>query len=95
MREYELAVIIHPDLEENATNDVIERIQTWIKEADGSVDKIDRWGKRKLAYPIQKQKNGQYFFFNITIAPSFVAELERNLRFLEPVMRFMTTSLDE
>jgi small subunit ribosomal protein S6 len=95
MREYELAVIIHPDLEENATNDVIERIQDWIKEADGTVDKIDRWGKRKLAYPIQKQKNGQYFFFYITIEPSFVAELERNIRFLEPVIRFMTTSLDK
>ena len=95
MREYELALIIHPDLDENATDEVLERIQGWIDEADGSVDEIDSWGKRKLAYPIQSQKNGQYFFLNITIAPSFVAELERNLRFLEPVMRFMTTSLDE
>ncbi|MEA3350228.1 MAG: 30S ribosomal protein S6 [Chloroflexota bacterium] len=94
MREYELAFIIHPDLDKTATNDIIERIKSWITEADGSIDKIDRWGKRKLAYPIQKQKNGQYFFFYITIAPTFVVDLERNLRFLESVMRFMITSVN-
>ena len=94
MREYELIFIVHPDLDENATNDLAERVKDWITEAGGTIDKVDPWGKRKLAYPIRKQNEGQYFLMFIQIAPSFVTELERNLRFLEPVMRFLITAVD-
>jgi len=95
MREYELVFIIHPDLDENASNDVLEKVKGWITKAGGTVNKVDPWGKRKLAYPIRKQNSGQYFLLNIQIAPSFVAELERNLRFQEPVMRFLVTSIEK
>ena len=94
MREYELIFIVHPDLDETATNEVVERVKTWITEAEGNVDKIDPWGKRKLAYPIRKQSEGQYFLFKAQMNPTFVAEMERNLRFLEPVIRFMITVVD-
>ena len=94
MREYELIFIIHPDQDENATNELVERIQGWITEAGGTINKVDPWGKRKLAYPIRKQSEGQYFLMQIQIAPDFVAEMERNLRFLEPVMRFFITAID-
>jgi small subunit ribosomal protein S6 len=93
MREYELVFIIHPDLDDTATNDLIERVKGWITDSGGSVDKVDPWGKRKMAYPIRKQNNGQYFLFNIQIDPTFVAELERNLRFVEPIMRFLVTTV--
>jgi small subunit ribosomal protein S6 len=95
MREYELIFIVHPDLEETAVNELVDRIKTWITDDDGKINKVDPWGKRKLAYPIRKQNEGQYFFLNIEIDPSFVAELERNLRFLEPVMRFLITAVEE
>ena len=94
MREYELIFIVHPDLDETATNEIVERVKGWITEGGGTVEKVDPWGKRKLAYPIRKQNEGQYFLFNTQIAPSFVSELERNLRFLEPVMRFLTTVIE-
>jgi len=94
MREYELIFIVHPDLEETATNEVVERVQGWITEAGGKINKVDPWGKRRLAYPIRKQNEGQYFFLLIQIAPSDIAELERNLRFLEPVMRFLITVVE-
>ena len=94
MREYELVFIVHPDLDETATNDILERVKGWITEAGGVIDKVDPWGKRKLAYPIRKQNEGQYFLFNIQIPPSFVMELERDLRFLEPVMRFLITAVE-
>ena len=94
MREYELIFIVHPDLEETATNEVFERVQGWITEAGGTINKIDPWGKRKLAYPIRKQNEGQYFFLLVQIDPTFVAELERNLRFMEPVMRFLITAVE-
>jgi small subunit ribosomal protein S6 len=94
MREYELIFIVHPDLEETATNEVVERIQGWITEAGGKINKVDLWGKRRLAYPIRKQNEGQYFFLHVEIDPTSVAEIERNLRFLEPVMRFLITAVE-
>jgi len=94
MREYELVFIIHPDLDEIATTEVVERVKGWITEAGGTIDKFDPWGKRKLAYPIQKQNEGQYFLFNTHMTPSFVADLERNLRFVEPVMRFLISGIE-
>ena len=94
MREYELIFIVHPDLDETAVNELVDRIKNWITDDDGKINKVDPWGKRKLAYPIRKQNEGQYFFLNIEIAPNFVAQLERNLRFLEPVMRFLITAVE-
>jgi small subunit ribosomal protein S6 len=92
MRNYELVVIVHPDLDETAVNSVVEKVKGWITEAGGSVAKVDMWGRRRMAYAIRKQHEGQYVMFQAEIAPSFSAELERNLRFLEPVMRFMLIS---
>lgn len=89
MREYELIFIVHPDQDENAFKEVIEKVKGWITDAGGQVAKTDLWGKRKLAYPIRKQAEGQYVFMNVKMTPAFSSELERNLRFLEPVMRFL------
>lgn len=94
MRDYELIYIIHPDLDETAVSEVVERVKSWINESGGIVSKVDIWGKRKLAYPIRKQKEGQYVLFRAQMDPSFGATLERNLRFLEPVLRFLLTSVD-
>ncbi len=88
MRDYELIFIVHPDLEENAFNDIIQRVQTWINDGGGQVEKVDIWGKRKLAYPIRKQNEGQYVLIDTRLAPEFCSTLERNMRFLEPVMRY-------
>ena len=94
MREYELVFIVHPDLDDTALKDVIEKVSGWITEAGGSVSKVDLWGKRKLAYSIRKQKEGQYVLLKIQMEPTFGATLERNLRFLEPVMRFLLVSVE-
>ena len=94
MREYELIFIVHPDLEETATNEVVDRVKSWVTEAGGTINKVDPWGKRKLAYPIRKQNEGQYFFLHIQIDPTSVVEIERNLRFLEPAMRFLITAVE-
>ena len=95
MREYELVFIIHPDLDETSTNEVVERVKGWISEAGGTIDKVDPWGKRKLAYPIRKQNEGQYFLLTAQMAPTFIPELERNLRFVEPIMRFLITVIEK
>jgi small subunit ribosomal protein S6 len=88
MRDYEVVFVVHPDLDENALKGVVDRVQSWITDSGGSVVKLDLWGKRRMAYSIRKQREGQYVYIEAQYAPSFSAELERNLRFLEPVMRF-------
>lgn len=93
MRKYELVCILHPDLEESVSKETLERIQSWVTESGGSVDNTDVWGRRKLAYTINKQTEGHYVLMNITLDPKATSELERNIRFLEPVMRHMLTGL--
>jgi small subunit ribosomal protein S6 len=91
MRNYELLVVIQPDLEEAAITDVNTKIEGWISEAGGKVEKTDNWGKRRLAYEINKQRDGIYILYKLTMPPTYTTELERRLRFLEPVMRHMVT----
>lgn len=91
MRKYELVCLIQPDLDENAVNGVIDRVKGWVTEAGGSVDKIDLWGKRRMAYTIRKQRESNYVLFNVTLAPASTPGLEQNLRYTETVMRHMLT----
>ena len=86
MNNYELMVIVHPDLDEEASSQALE---DWIVKSGGSIEKIDNWGKRRLAYEIQKQNEGVYFLHYISMPSEAVADLEKNLRILEPVMRFL------
>lgn len=95
MRKYEVAFIVHPDLDETAFTEVQERVKSWISEAGGKVTDVDLWGKRKMAYEIRKQTEGQYVLFNTEIPPSFCADLEHNLQLHESIMRFMVTRTPE
>ena len=91
MRKYELVCLIQPDLDENAVNGVIERVTGWVTEAGGTVDKVDLWGKRRMAYVIRKQLESNYVLFNVTLSPTSTSALEQNLRYTETVMRHMLT----
>ena len=95
MREYELTYIVHPDLDDAAFKEIVEKVSSWITESGGEIIKTDIWGKRKLAYPIRKQNEGQYVYTEIKIEPQFCRQLERNLRLLEPVMRYLLILKDE
>jgi small subunit ribosomal protein S6 len=95
MRNYEVAYIVHPDLEEAAFNAVLERVNGWITDAGGTVTKVDLWGKRKLAYPIRKQIEGQYVFLITEMESTACADLERNMGLQEPIMRFLITLINE
>ncbi|MEW6092829.1 MAG: 30S ribosomal protein S6 [Chloroflexota bacterium] len=94
MRKYELVCIVHPDQDEAAFNAVIEKVKGWITESGGTVDKVEVWGRKRLAYTIRKQKEGQYVLFNVTLPSEATAVLDQNLRFLEAVIRYMLTVVD-
>ena len=89
MHNYELVVIIHPDLDEEAINQALDKIKDWITKAGGSIESVDNWGKKHLSYEIQKQNEGVYYFFKAAMPTTAVADLERNLTILEPVMRHL------
>ena len=91
MRTYEVVLIVNPDLDEDALNGVVDRVKNWMTESGGTVTKVDLWGKRRMAYIIRKQREANYVLIVAELDPSSTAELERNLRFLEPVMRYMIT----
>ena len=94
MRTYEIVLIFHPELDETALNAALEKVKGWIVAGGGTITKVDVWGKKRLAYLIRKLREGHYYLITAEISPAFTAELERNLRFHEPVIRYMITAVE-
>jgi small subunit ribosomal protein S6 len=92
MRSYELLFIVHPEVDESAFNELLDKVKGWIKDSGGQVDNVDLWGKRRLAYPIQKQIEGQYVLINTQLDPAYCSDLEHNLGLQEPIIRFLLTT---
>ncbi len=95
MRKYEIIFIAHPDLDEENLNNVVEKVKGWIAEDKGEVVSVDNWGKKRLAYRIRKQREGQYVLITANMEPAAVKNLSLNMRYVESIMRSMITSVDE
>lgn len=91
MRNYEVALIAHPELNDEALAALVDKVTGWITAAGGVLGEIDRWGRRRLAFPIRKQREGQYMFVPAQMPPAATRDLERNLRLTESILRFMIT----
>lgn len=92
MRKYELAYIADPELDEQALNALEERVIGWIEAAEGRSIQVDRWGKRRLAYPINKRTDGYYVFIQTEMPPQAGQALERDLQLNESILRFLITA---
>jgi len=88
MNKYESVIIINPNVAEEAMKSLIERFSTLIN-SDGKVEKVDELGKKKLAYEIAKNKEGYYVVYDFEANPSLIAELERNYRITDEVIKFI------
>ncbi len=95
MHQYELALILDATLEDEARNEIFDRIKGLIERFGGTVTDVDEWGKRKLAYEIQKMPEGYYYFVQIEAPGTMPAELEDRLRIMDHVLRFLTVRKDE
>ncbi len=95
MRKYEIIFIAHPDLDEENLNNVVEKVKGWITDDKGEVVSVDNWGKKRLAYRIRKQREGQYVLITANMEPASVKNLSQNMRYVESIMRSMITSVDE
>jgi small subunit ribosomal protein S6 len=97
VREYEVTIIVQPTLEESARNEVIERVTAWLTHGEGDEAKpvVNHWGMRQLAYPINKHKQGYYVFYEAKLDPARVTDVERNMRYVESLLRFLVVRKDE
>jgi len=87
MRHYELMVILDPDLEERTVAPSLDQFLGVVRQGGGSVEKVDIWGRRRLAYEIQKKTEGIYAVVDLTAEPDTVKELDRQLNLNESVLR--------
>lgn len=89
-----MVFIIHPEFDEDQASGVIDDVRDLITRNDGKVTKVEPWGLRKLAYPIQKQHEGRYVLMEFDLEPGSVREVERVLKLMEPVIRHLIIRLD-
>ncbi len=93
MREYELAVLYHPDLEVDLTK-AEERVASVVKNNKGTIKNTDNWGKRKLAYPIKKLEHAVYVFYTIDLPAERAQKVEETLNITDEVIRFLLVKID-
>ncbi|GAB2649259.1 30S ribosomal protein S6 [Nocardia goodfellowii] len=87
MRHYEVMVILDPSLDERTVSPTLDNMLNVVKTEGGKVDKVDIWGRRRLAYEISKQAEGIYAVVDLTATPATVSELDRQLGLNESVLR--------
>jgi len=95
-RAYEVTFIVRIDVDEATLNGTVDQVRSWI-EADelGQVMKIDRWGRRKMAYEINKQREGYYVLMESQIEPQAIKELERNINLSQNILRYLVVRTEE
>ena len=87
MRRYEVLVILDPELEERTVEPSLDTYLNIVRKEGGTVEKLDIWGRRKLAYDIQKKSEGIYAIIDLTAEPAVVKELDRQLTLNESILR--------
>ncbi len=92
MRHYEVVFIVHPDQSEQVPA-MIDRYKAMVEAQQGRIHRVEDWGRRQLAYPIQKIAKAHYVLMNIECQPATLAELEHAFRFNDAVLRHLTVSM--
>jgi len=95
MRIYESLFIIKPDVPDEEVDQRLEQLRTHLIALGATVDKLDKWGKRRLAYRIDKYREGAYVLIQFTAGPETVKEFERRLRVSDIVLKYITVRIDE
>ncbi len=89
MNKYELAVVVNAKIEDDARTATIEKVKEYITRFGGTITNVDEWGKRRLAYEIQKMREGFYYFIQFEADSTCPIEVERRVRIMENVIRFL------
>ena len=89
MNKYELAVVVNVKIEDDARVATVEKVKEYVVRYGGTITNVDEWGKKRLAYEIQKMKEGYYYFIQFEADATAPAEIERHVRIMENVIRYL------
>ena len=95
MHQYELMVILDPEIDERTVAPSLDKFLNVVRNDGGTIDKVDVWGRRRLAYEIMDQKEGYYVLVNFSSEATFPKELERVLKITDGVMRYLVIRTDD
>ena len=95
MKKYELALVLSAKLEDEQRAALLEKVQAMITTAGAAITNVDEWGKKQLAYEIQKMREGFYYFIQFDANADVPAQLEENVRIMDNVLRFLCVRADE
>ena len=94
MNNYELALVVNAKIDDEARTQTVESVKELITRFGGSITNVDEWGKRKLAYEIQKMREGYYYFIQFDSDSNTPREIEDRIRIMENVIRYLCIRLD-
>ena len=94
LRDYELVFIISPEVAEEKSDTIVDNVSQFITGRGGAISNVERWGKKKLSYPIKHFVEGDYVLVRFQLKPSLGAELETNLQISEEILRHLLVRLD-
>lgn len=94
MNKYELAVVVSAKIEDDERAQVIEKVKALVERFGGQISDVDEWGKKKLAYEIQKMHEGFYYFIQFEADAECPAEVERHVRIMDNVLRYLVVRKD-
>lgn len=89
MREYELVTVINPEVDDGEISEIMDKVVQSISSRGGIIDKMDKWGKRRLAYPIRKFMEANYILTCFKLEPKLIKEVEAEIRALEDILRHL------
>ena len=95
MNKYELALIVNAKIEDDARAAVVEKAKEYITRFGGTVSEVEDWGKKKLAYEVQKMSEAYYYFIQFDAESSVPAAVEQDVRIMDNVLRFLCVRKDE
>ena len=95
MNKYELALVVSAKLEDEARDAVVEKAKGYITRYNGVITEVEEWGKKKLAYDVQKMSEAFYYFIQFDAASDAPAKLEQDVRIMDNVLRFLCVRKDE
>ncbi len=95
MNKYELALVVSAKIEDDARTATVEKAKEYITRAGGTVTEVEEWGKKKLAYEVQKMTEGFYYFIQFDAAAEVPAAVEQDVRIMDNVLRFLCVRKDE
>ena len=94
MNKYELALVVSAKIEDDARTAVVDKAKAIIEKAGGTITNVDEWGRKRLAYEIQKMKEGYYYFIAFDGSSESPAQVEANVRIMESVLRYLCVRQD-